>query len=508
MDAGRKSEPDAKHRQVRNLKVLLTTDGTYPCYQGGVSVWCDQLVRHSPEVTFRVLALSYSPSERPVYTMPQNVESCDILPLWGVKQAGWADGPFSQTYRRKIRTTAASLRRDFLGPFRDAIRGFVSEVDPESLAESLAALNEYFQRCDYHKAMTSPEAWDAFLEISGRYFPEKLDLAGATTCMRWLHRYLAVLSVPAPAVDIVHATMSGLAGIPGVLASRKHGSRFVLTEHGILLRELYMGLRRTETTVECKRFLFGFNEGIVRMNVHAADIVTSLCQFNQRWQIRLGADPNKLRITPNGVDPRVFKPAETIVPRERKVVLTMARIYPLKGIDNLLRAAALVRDRFPKVTFRIYGEPADHEYHQLCLGLVRDLHLAEWVEFSQTRNPAAVYPQADIVCVPSVSEGVPYAVLEAMFSGVPVVATDVGGVAETLGTTGLVVKPCDSEALAAALLLLLEGEEAEQRRRDYATAAFARASAYYDIHTCFRAFQNIYKGLISYEHEPAAVSAA
>jgi polysaccharide biosynthesis protein PelF len=488
------------------MKVLLTTDGTYPCYTGGVSVWCDQLVRHSPDVTFRVFALTYSPSERPVYAMPKNVEAVQILPLWGVKEAGWAEGPFSRTYRRKVRTTAASLRREFLDPFREALRCFVSPGDPRLLAESVAALHNYFQRCDYHKAMTSREAWDAFLEISGRYFSEKLDLAGATTCMRWLHRYLAVLSVPVPAVDVVHASMSGLAGVPGVLAARKYGSRFVLTEHGILLRELYMGLRRTEATVECKRFLFGFNEAVVRMNVHAADTVTSLCKFNQRWQLRFGADPRKLRITPNGVDPQIFKPAETQVRRERKVVLTMARIYPLKGIDNLLRAAAMVRDQFPQVTFRIFGEPADHEYYQLCMGLVRDLNLADWVEFSETRNPASVYPQADIVCVPSVSEGMPYAVLEAMFSGVPVVATDVGGVAETLGPTGLVVRPCDSEALASALLFLLMGDDAEKRRRDYAAAALARASAHYDIHRCLRTFQDIYARLVPNERESAEVS--
>ena len=188
------------------IKVLLTTDGTYPCYTGGVSVWCDQLVRHSPDVTFRIFALAYSPSQRSVYSMPPNVEACQILPLWGVREAGWANGLFSQTYRRKVRTTYASLRKEFLCPFREAVRGLVAPGDPESLAESMAMLNEYFQHCDYHKAMTSPEAWDAFLEISGRYFPEKLDLAGATTCMRWLHRYLAVLSFPTQEVDIVHAT--------------------------------------------------------------------------------------------------------------------------------------------------------------------------------------------------------------------------------------------------------------------------------------------------------------
>ena len=108
--AERGAEPGENNRPKSNVKVLLTTDGTYPCYTGGVSVWCEQLVRHSPDVTFRIFALTYSPSERPVYAMPPNVEACQILPLWGVREAGWAQGPFSQTYRRKMRTTSASLR--------------------------------------------------------------------------------------------------------------------------------------------------------------------------------------------------------------------------------------------------------------------------------------------------------------------------------------------------------------------------------------------------------------
>src|SRR5690348_6029733 len=91
-DAGGAGRHGRVSPRSAQMKVLLTTDGTYPCYTGGVSVWCDQLVRHSPDVTFRIFALTYSPIERPVYAMPANVEAVQILPLWGVKEAGWAEG--------------------------------------------------------------------------------------------------------------------------------------------------------------------------------------------------------------------------------------------------------------------------------------------------------------------------------------------------------------------------------------------------------------------------------
>jgi hypothetical protein len=68
--------------------VLLTTDGTYPCYPGGVSVWCDELIRHLPDVEFHVFAISYSPSHDTVFPRPHNVASQRILPLWGSEEPG------------------------------------------------------------------------------------------------------------------------------------------------------------------------------------------------------------------------------------------------------------------------------------------------------------------------------------------------------------------------------------------------------------------------------------
>src|SRR6202011_5040743 len=107
---------------------------------------------------------------------------------------------------------------------------------------------------------------------------------------------LAVVSVPYPDVDIVHSSMAGLAGIAGVLQKRLTGSMFLLTEHGIYLRELYINLSRAEYNLASKRFLFTLNESVVKMNYHFADRVSSLCEFNKKWQVRLGAETRKVAI--------------------------------------------------------------------------------------------------------------------------------------------------------------------------------------------------------------------
>ena len=239
------------------------------------------------------------------------------------------------------------IRREFLEPFSEIVNCvFATRSAPEKLGHALLSLHLYFKRFDFARSMTSPEAWEVFLQACENSFPDgqKLSVHEATMCMRWMQRFLGILSAPLPRTDISHSSIAGLASIPGVLNKLLHGTPFLLTEHGIYLRELYLWLMRTGYTHACRRFLVAFNEAIVKMNYHFADVVTALGTFNKSWQVRLGAGEAKIAITPNGVDqklPPVIRPEGG-----RPVVLTMARIHYIKGV-LFLRAAAMVRPRCP-----------------------------------------------------------------------------------------------------------------------------------------------------------------
>ena len=89
--------------------VLLTTDGTYPCYRGGVSVWCDQLIRRLPEVPFHVLAITYSPSHAPLFASPANVVSQRVLPLWGAERLGGREDNLINSLLRRVKTSPAVI---------------------------------------------------------------------------------------------------------------------------------------------------------------------------------------------------------------------------------------------------------------------------------------------------------------------------------------------------------------------------------------------------------------
>ena len=206
--------------------------------------------------------------------------------------------------------------------------------------------------------------------------------------------------------------MAGLAGLPGVILKRERGTRFILSEHGVYLREVYLSLARSTYPEGCRRFLMGFYHAVARTIYHSADTITTLGRFNAHWQQRFGADPERIVLAPNGVDPQRFRPEGPKA--ARPTVLTLARIYPLKGIDVLLEAAALVKRLVPDLCVRVLGEPADAAYFARCQEIVRKHHLEGCVEFDQTSTPEVEYRAAHIYCLPSISEAMPFVILEAM----------------------------------------------------------------------------------------------
>jgi glycosyltransferase involved in cell wall biosynthesis len=110
----------------------------------------------------------------------------------------------------------------------------------------------------------------------------------------------------------------------------------------------------------------------------------------------------------------------------------------------------------------------------------------------RVENIRDAYVAGHVVVLSSISEGFPYTVIEAMTCGRPCVATDVGGVAEAVGETGLVVPPRDPEAMAAACVQLLG--DAEKRAR-LGAAARQRVLTYFTVDQAITTFGELYGAL-------------
>jgi glycosyltransferase involved in cell wall biosynthesis len=166
---------------------------------------------------------------------------------------------------------------------------------------------------------------------------------------------------------------------------------------------------------------------------------------------------NRLGVVPNGVDLTRFGPmAPPSNSSELMTVATLANLRPEKGLVQLVEAAAIVRRRAPRARFVIWGDGplrSDLEAHIRTLGLTGSVEMR-----GATREPAEVLKQCQIFVLPSLSEACSNVVLEAMATGLPVVATRVGGTPALVDDrrTGLLVPPDNALALAQAILRLLE----------------------------------------------------
>lgn len=439
------------------LSVLMTTEGTYPYSAGGVSTWCDALLRNTPDVRWTLLPLMMNPHVEQKYEPPQNVRRILNVPLWGIEEPAEFihDIPFAQLYDRKRRTTADTITSGFL-PHFTRLLGVIcgNPADSETFGRALVAMEDYFRVHDYNETFKSRVVWDEFKRVleASNTAPTVFDV---TECLRWLYHFLIVVNVRVPKASVTHSTAAAFCGIPCITAKVRHGTPMILTEHGVYLREQYLFLTRFHRLFFCKQFLLNLITAVVRANYHFADVVAPVCHYNTRWEVAHGTPQQKIRVIYNGVDPEHFTPAPKL--HGDPHVVATARIDPLKDIETLLRVAARLKVTHPRVKFTVHGAVADEAYYRRCLALRRRLGVEDSVTIgTATDDVVGAYRDADVVLLTSISEAFPYSVIEAMACEKAVVASDVGGVGEALEGCGVLVKPRDDEHFASEVAKLLD----------------------------------------------------
>ena len=167
-----------------------------------------------------------------------------------------------------------------------------------------------------------------------------------------------------------------------------------------------------------------------------------------------GVSREKIVVIPNGIDMSAFGSRE-YSPRPRRIAM-VACLREEKRIDVLINAAPQILSQFPDAQFLIVG---DGTCRESLWTLAKRLRVTEQFSFLGHRDDVpAILAQADVFVLPSRSEAFPNSIIEAMASGLPVVASNVGGIPELVedGRTGHLVPPGDPKALAAALTRLLD----------------------------------------------------
>lgn len=202
-------------------------------------------------------------------------------------------------------------------------------------------------------------------------------------------------------------------------------------------------------------------------------------------------------IVPNAVDPAAFDAASSPTPDGFHVVCA-ARLTPEKGVDVLVRAAALLHGDLPDARVLVLGgaQEGHAAYERDLLRLTRELGVDDAVHFEGfVDQPYQRWAGARVYVQPSRREGFGLAAAEAMASGLPVVASAVGGLVDVLdgGVAGVLVPPDDPQALADAIRSLLDDPPRAQR---LAGAGRERSATHYSVERMVDGVEAVYRDLL------------
>lgn len=461
-------------------RVTLLTEGTYPHSHGGVSVWCDQIVAGMPDLDFDVIAVTGTGREPVVWDVPAHVARVTSVPMWGPAPdgrppRGRRERHLADVYERFVTALLDPSAEDGFGP---ALYG---------LADAAAAgeLSPFLRGDRALSVLTS--VWNRPGVAAREARPTLHD---AVTATMLLEHALRPLAAPPPEEGVAHAVSGGVAVLPGLTGLQRHGVPLLLTEHGVYLRERYLGYRTAPYRWPVKAVVLGFFRLLAEETYRRAALVTPGNRYNRLWEEEGGADPRLIRTVYNGVDPAAFPPAgpEPVAP----TLSWAGRVDPIKDLETLIRAFAVVREKLPEARLRLFGgTPRGGEaYRERCEALAAELGHGDAVTFEgRVDDIKDAYAAGNVVMLSSISEGFPFTLIEAMSCGRATVSTDVGGVREAVGDTGLVVPPRDPAAMAAAALELLGDAE---RRRAMGEAARLRVIEQFTLRQTVDAFRSIY----------------
>lgn len=260
-----------------------------------------------------------------------------------------------------------------------------------------------------------------------------------------------------PKPDLIHAHFSYPDGFGMIWLAKRWNVPLVISALGTIERKVaYEGSHTSRQIIEALNF---------------ADRILSVSEDLKLHIVNLGVNENKVIVVPNGVDTEKFKPrgkenARSLLnlPLDKNIVLFVGSLRSIKGVDYLIEAA---KD-FVDTNTELYMVGRDDGLKKSLMKTAQELKINDFVKFIGPVNHEDIpvwISASDILVLPSLSEGRPNVVLEALACEVPVVATDVGGIPELMinGETGYLVPAKNSTELSKKVNKLLEDENLRKK---------------------------------------------
>ncbi len=423
------------------MKICFVLEGSYPYVRGGVSSWVDTFIRNLPQHEFVLWTIGDTENKRGKYgyELPGNVSVIQEHFLDSALKLRMKDGAkirFSASERQALKELITCKRADW----RELLKLVEQKAsNPVELLMNEAMLDiiKEFALEDH----PSVGFLDLFWTIRSMFLP-----------------VFYLMQQPMPEATLYHSLSTGYGGLMGALAGISHNRPFVLSEHGIYTREREEEILLSEWINPAFRPLWiAFFSSISRFCYESASQVTSLFGDATKIQQEMGCPSQKCAVVQNGIRVKNFVDIPAKEPDGWIDIGAIVRIAPIKDIKTLIYAFSNLKHEMPNVRLHILGPIDDQDYYEECLSIIR-LYDVKDIVFTGVVDTPSYMAKLDFTTLTSISEGQPYAIIESMAAGRPVVTTNVGSCREllegapgdTFGHAGICVPPMHQSEMTHA----------------------------------------------------------
>ena len=370
-------------------------------------------------------------------------------------------------------------------------------------------------------------------EFMEAYHDMMPDLGMSMTDIFWCLRDFfslayAVLAEPVPRAQVYHAHTTGYAMLLGVNAAREHGTKVLLTEHNLYVRDTVNTLleRRLDLNVRLtdyrtfdvsgrERMWMAWWLEMGRLCYPYAYASTYLYPRAITEANELGGDSGRAIVIPNGIVTSEFDAsyaARLAAIEEIKKegadkhlwkLVYIARVVPIKGLLDMIDSVRLMVDRGLNIHLDVCG-PTEHmpSYFEQCLTRIVEQGLESVITIRGTVKVRELLPEFDLFVLPSYNEGLPVVSLETMGAGIPTVSTDVGAVrsvvedmivtddGQTWDPCGIIIEPGDPAVMADKVQEVISDVDLYER---LSLNARGRVEAAYDLVKVNASYNKIYR---------------
>ena len=506
-----------------DVDVAIVMESTYPYLKGGVSAVVHDIITGNPDLTFGIIHItwdSHSPL-KDLYGMPDNVAWVKVLYLSMEEH----QEDFLRARPRDLRMNRRQRRelsRRILGALLALAQDGQTEPLWDLISEGLSASRRY--------PVWAILGTREFMEAYDDMMP---DLGMSMTDIFWCLRDFfslayAVLAEPVPRAQVYHAHTTGYAMLLGVNAAREHGTKVLLTEHNLYVRDTVNTLleRRLDLNVRLtdyrtfdvtgrERMWMAWWLEMGRLCYPYAYASTYLYPRAITEANELGGDSGRAIVIPNGIVTKEFDAsyaARLAAIEEIKKegadkhlwkLVYIARVVPIKGLLDMIDSVRLMVDRGLNIHLDVCG-PTEHmpSYFEQCLTRIVEQGLESVITVRGTVKVRELLPEFDLFVLPSYNEGLPVVSLETMGAGIPTVSTDVGAVrsvvedmivtddGQTWDPCGIIIEPGDPAVMADKVQEVISDVDLYER---LSLNARGRVEAAYDLVKVNASYNTIYR---------------